>query len=1018
MMTRSRRFSVATLFLCGLAMAAIPAPAAAQYFGRNKVQYENFKFEVLATPHFDIHYYPAEKAAATEVGRMAERWYARLSRLFNHQLSGRQPIILYADHPDFEQTNVVEGVLGEGTGGVTEGARRRVVMPMAATLGDTDHVLGHELVHAFQYDLLGPNIDGLPLWFIEGMAEYMSLGPRDAQTAMWLRDAAIENRLPAIKNLDDPRYFPYRFGHAFWAYIGGRFGDEAVGQILGALAPSSDAAGRPTIAEAVEIITTATGKSETEISAEWHASIYKTYGVQVSPTPKSKPTDMLLIGQRTGSGAMNVGPSLSPDGSLIAFLSERDQLSIDLFLADTSTGKIIRKLVETASDSHFESLQFLSSAGGWDPKGEKLAIGTVRKGKPALAIIEARSGDIVKEIEFKDFGEIFNPTWAPDGQQIAFSAQIGGLTDIVVHNLATGETKRVTNDPYADLQPAWSPDGRRIAFVTDRFHSDLPSLAFRGFGIGMISVGDGTITAVDTGGQRAINPQWSGNGTLFYLGEPDGRSNVFRVDLGTGQTTRVTNEVTGIAGITPLSPALSVAATASRAAVTIFRNGAYEIEFIDTTLAPAPPPTGPLASTDAALLPPAPRPESTVARLLAQPSLALTQAATFTEEKVDKGLKLVGIGTSAGIGTSGSFGTFVSGGIGLQFSDVLGNHVVGVGTSINGGVRDIAVGANYLNRTRRMNWGVYGERIPELSGTFQQGLTVVDGQTVYVERQILYRQTYSQGGVMAAYPLSRTLRGEVSTGVRHIGFSGEVINSYYDPVFFQFLGEEKVDLASPESIRMLDIGGAIIRDTSAFGATSPVLGQRFRVDVTPSFGDLRMINTTVDFRQYFMPVRPVTFAARALHVGRYGATAEDTRLTPLFIGYSTLVRGYDVGTFRGDECSITLDGSCPEYDRMFGSRILVFNGEARAPIPGLWKGRLDYGPIPVEIFGFFDAGLAWTQLERPNFVSNGSRDWITSVGAGARVNLFGFAIAEFNLAKPIQRPERGFMFVFNFRPGF
>jgi hypothetical protein len=1018
MMTRSRRFGVAAFLMFGLAMAAIPARADAQYFGRNKVQYESFKFEVLATPHFDIHYYPAEKAAATELGRMAERWYARLSRLFNHQLSGRQPIILYADHPDFEQTNVVEGVLGEGTGGVTEGARRRVVMPMAATLGDTDHVLGHELVHAFQYDLLGPNIEGLPLWFIEGMAEYMSLGPRDSQTAMWLRDAAIENRLPAIKNLDDPRYFPYRFGHAFWAYIGGRFGDEAVGQILGALAPSSDAAGRPTIAEAVEIITTATGKSETEISAEWHASIYKTYGVQPSPTPKTKPTDKLLIGQRTGSGEMNVGPSLSPDGSLIAFLSARDQLSIDLFLADTTTGRIVRKLVETASDSHFDSLQFLSSAGGWDPKGQRLAIGVVRKGKPAIAIIDARNGDIVKEVEFKDLGEIFNPTWAPDGQQIAFSGQVGGLTDLFAHNLTTGETRRLTTDAYADLQPAWSPDGKRIAFVTDRFHSDLPTLAFRGFGLGLISVADGTITAIDTGTQRSINPQWSGNDTLFYLGEPDGRSNVFRVDISSGQITRVTNEVTGVAGITPLSPALSVAATASRAAITLFRNGAYEIEFIDTTLAPAPPPTGPLASSDAALLPPSPRTESTVARLIAQPSLALTPATTFTDEKVDKGLHLVGIGSSAGVGTSGSFGTYVSGGIGLQFSDTLGNHVVGIGTSINGGVRDIAVGANYLNRTNRMNWGLYGERIPQLSGTFQQGTTVVGNQVVYVERQILYRQTYTQTGAMLSYPFSRSLRGEVSTGVRHIGFTSEVIDAYYDPVTFEFLGDNKTDLASPESIRMLDIGGALVRDTSAFGATSPVLGQRLRLDITPSFGDLRMTNVTVDFRQYFMPVRPVTFAARALHVARYGATSEDTRLTPLFIGYSTLVRGYDVGTFRADECSITLDGSCPEYDRMFGSRIMVFNGEARAPIPGLWKGRLDYGPIPVEIFGFFDAGIAWSQLERPNFVSGGTREWITSVGAGARVNLFGFAIAEFNLAKPIQRPERGFMFVFNFRPGF
>ena len=130
------------------------------------------------------------------------------------------------------------------------------------------------------------------------------------------------------------------------------------------------------------------------------------------------------------------------------------------------------------------------------------------------------------------------------------------------------------------------------------------------------------------------------------------------------------------------------------------------------------------------------------------------------------------------------------------------------------------------------------------------------------------------------------------------------------------------------------------------------------------------------------------------------------------------MRGYDVNTFRADECSITLDGSCPEFDRLIGSRMMVFNGEVRAPIPGLWKGRLDYGPIPVEIFGFFDAGVAWTQAERPTFVNNGTREWVTSVGVGARVNLFGFAIAEFNLAKPLDRPQRGFMFVFNFRPGF
>ena len=131
-------------------LAGLPARAEAQYFGRNKVQYRQFDFRVLSTDHFDIHYYPEEAEAARLVARMAERWYSRLSRFFVHDLRGRQVLILYAAPAHFRQTNAVEGAIGEGTGGVTEALKRRIVLPMAGSLADTDHVLGHELVHAFQ----------------------------------------------------------------------------------------------------------------------------------------------------------------------------------------------------------------------------------------------------------------------------------------------------------------------------------------------------------------------------------------------------------------------------------------------------------------------------------------------------------------------------------------------------------------------------------------------------------------------------------------------------------------------------------------------------------------------------------------------------------------------------------------------------------------------------------------------------------------------------------------------------
>ena len=105
---RKMSLPVAVFFAVALISVA-QSPAQAQYFGRNKVQYKDFKFEVLKTEHFDIYYYPEEQESAARVSRMAERWYARLSQVFSHDMKSRQPLVIYASHPDFEQTNVVSG---------------------------------------------------------------------------------------------------------------------------------------------------------------------------------------------------------------------------------------------------------------------------------------------------------------------------------------------------------------------------------------------------------------------------------------------------------------------------------------------------------------------------------------------------------------------------------------------------------------------------------------------------------------------------------------------------------------------------------------------------------------------------------------------------------------------------------------------------------------------------------------------------------------------------------------------
>ena len=129
-----------------------PAPVSAQ-FGRNKVQYEDFDFRVMKLPHWDLYFYPAEEESIQDVARMSERWYERFARTFQHEFETTKPLIIYADHPDFQQTNTLQGSISEGTGGVTESLKNRVIMPQTGSHRDTDHVLGHEIVHAFQYNI-------------------------------------------------------------------------------------------------------------------------------------------------------------------------------------------------------------------------------------------------------------------------------------------------------------------------------------------------------------------------------------------------------------------------------------------------------------------------------------------------------------------------------------------------------------------------------------------------------------------------------------------------------------------------------------------------------------------------------------------------------------------------------------------------------------------------------------------------------------------------------------------------
>jgi hypothetical protein len=1031
-----RRWSVAAL---AAVASALPAVAEAQYFGRNKVQYETFDWRVMRSDHFDTYFYPAESLAVADGVRMMERWYTRLSDLFRHQFD-RKSWVFYADHPDFQQTNVIGGEVPEGVGGVTEGLRTRVVMPFTGSYWEDDHVVGHEMVHVFQYNIAeqGPGglnrLVALPGWLVEGMAEYLSLGRIDAPTAMWLRDATLRDRLPTLRQLNtDPRYFPYRYGQALWAYVGGRWGDRAVVDVY-----------RTSLRLGWEqAIVRVLGMTTDSLSRDWNASIRSQYTPLMADRTRPADVGNQLIAVSRAGGDYNVSPSVSPDGRYVAFFSSRDLFGIDLYVADAVTGRVVRRLASPTANRHFDAITFLSSSGAWSPDGSQFAFIALAQGSHEIAILNVEDARVIRRVQVPGVGAIHNVAWSPDGRTIAFSGMSGGLSDLYLVDVEGQAVRQLTNDRHADLHPTWSPDGRTLAFVTDRGpETDFQLLTYSPLLLATIDVATAQITVhAPFPRARHINPQYSPDGSdIYFVSDQDGFSDVYRLTPATGAVHRITRVATGVAGITRTSPAISVAKATGALFFTVFDNQGHSIVSLPADrLVGTPINAGSEPQVAAgAVLPPADTPvRSPIANYLADARTGLPTQAEFEIRPYRPRFSLDLLGQpTVGVTTGGPFGTGVAGGVFALFGDQLGDQVIGVAVQAQGQLQDIGGEAYYFNLRRRLNWGLGVQHIPYLTGFVTAEPTSRADLILY--KQHLQRIFFDQVSLLGQYPFTTTQRLDFSLAATRVGFNQQIdeiladaLGNVYDRRIF--------DTAGPPPIHFGQASLALVGDNSFAAFTSPVRGERYRVEVQPTFGELAFTTALADYRRYFMR-RPLTLAFRGMHYGRYGPDSENyQRVYPLYLGEETLVRGYAFNSFRVGECGAAAsENRCPAFERLIGSRLAVFNAELRIPLIGNHQWGLIALPfLPVEIAPFFDAGIMWTADQPPRLRFEESADGrpdcspmsiaggmcaeripVFSTGISMRVNVLGYMIVETYLARPFQRPTRNWVWGVQLAPGW
>ncbi len=826
-----RRILLAATAVLLLASAA----EAYTYFGKNKVQYYKYDWQIIEGEHVDLYFYTAERELAERAAALAEESWEYLSLRMAYTPRERVPLIIYSSHSEFQETNILPYILPEGVAGFMELIRHRVVIPFDGSYPRLRQVIRHELTHFFMYQKLSDvyqrhkryDYGQPPFWFVEGLADYMSTD-WDSFSDAFLADALYSGALVPLSKWRAiaGTYLAYKEGESALHYLAETYGEDKIIKIIDEAWLDRD------YDEVLDLVLPVTLKRFDE---DWQRWLRQRYWPRYAER-----AELSTLGEK-----LSQGPGLRSgvawlDHRRLAFLSgEEGRASLYLMtLKPDGRGAEVRKLVAGEKSPSYTVVHLYRERLG-TYGGRFIAFAARAHDRDRLYVFDVARDRVTESYEFEDLIVIGSPAFSPDGTAIVFRGLTRhGQADLYVVTRATGERRPLTDDLADDAYPCWTEAG--IVFASERDAATYKDY----YNLYRLNPSTRETERLTVGPWRDLYPWVGDDGAIYFVSDRGGPYNVYRLEK-TGAATPLSRSLTGVVEAAPRP-----GGAPGEVSFIGFADQSFDIYL--ATLEPQGEWEEERAEPTPAVKPPTALPVKTFAVRGYKTTFALDYFA-------------------GAIAYGPEFGSET--GVLISFTDVLNdkNIVVQFGndaTTVDEFLERTSIGVDYYDLSRRLGYGVSGFRYVEDRFDY-----------LYGPSGRYYTETRGGGGGTLTWPLDRFHRVGGSLYLYELERRWEAIG----PVEYGTKVSSYLSAA---------------RDTSLWYGDGPIDGQRLHV-TTGVTQDLRRrrrdyVYVLGDFRHYLRTTRAQGFAFRGVMVGTFGPDAQ-----PVYAGGSLSMRGYKWFDFRG-----------------------------------------------------------------------------------------------------------------------